>query len=270
MAVDLRDSHRRIGRAAVALPLVALMAGCEMTVGNLSSRATDQWTHTYPITSDGRLEIVNTNGKIEIEGVEGSTVEIRAERIAKAATEAGARELLPRIAIKETVEPDHIRIETGRMGGIMIGAGFEVRYFVKAPKNMIVRVTNTNGQVSATGMTGQLIAHTTNGGVKASNITGEISARTTNGGVTVDLAALTGKVSLETTNGGVTLTVPDDVKADLSASCRNGGISVSGLKLETTESSRRRLEGKLNGGGVGIDLRTTNGGIRVRSRTAPA
>ena len=49
-----------------------------------------------------------------------------------------------------------------------------------------------------------------------------------------------------------------------------GGINVSGLKLETTESTRRRVEGKLNGGGTLIDLRTTNGGIRVRARSSPS
>ena len=31
------------------------------------------------------MRIVNTNGKVEIEGVDGSTVEVRAERIARGA-----------------------------------------------------------------------------------------------------------------------------------------------------------------------------------------
>jgi DUF4097 and DUF4098 domain-containing protein YvlB len=270
MAADLRDARRRFGLAAAALTLVVAMAGCEMSVGNLTGRATDEWTHTYPLTSGGELEITNTNGKIDVEGIDGSTVEVRAERIAKAATDTGARELLPRIVIKESVKPDHVSIETERMSGIMIGAGFEVRYHVRAPKDAVIRLTNTNGAVSASGVTGQLIAHTTNGSVNAKDVTGEIDARTTNGQVAVDLASLTRKVTLKTTNGGVVLTMPDNAKADLSASCTNGGISVSGLKLETTESSRRRVEGKLNGGGVQIDVRTTNGSIRVRSRTVEA
>jgi len=36
------------------------------------------------------------------------------------------------------------------MSGIMIGAAFEVRYHVRAPKSAVVNVTNTNGQVSLT------------------------------------------------------------------------------------------------------------------------
>lgn len=270
MAANLRDPRRRFRLTAAVLPLVVALGGCEMSVGHLTGRATDEWTHTYPLSAGGELEISNTNGRIDVEGIDGSTVEVRAERIARAATDEGAKELLPRIVIKETVKPDHVTIETERMSGIMFGAGFEVRYHVRAPRSAVMRLTNTNGLVSANGVSGQLIAHTTNGGVSARNVTGEIDARTTNGQVAVDLVSLTHKVTLKTTNGGVVLTVPDDVKADISASCTNGGISVSGLKLETTESSRRRVEGKLNGGGIPIDLRTTNGGIRVRSRTVEA
>jgi DUF4097 and DUF4098 domain-containing protein YvlB len=74
-------------------------------------------------------------------------------------------------------------------------------------------------------------------------------------------------ITLRTTNGGVTLTLPENAKADLSASCTNGGINVSALDaLEISEQSRRRLEGRLNGGGTSIEVRTTNGGIRVRPR----
>jgi DUF4097 and DUF4098 domain-containing protein YvlB len=267
MADNRRGAFRRLPVVLALLPVAALLAGCEMAHVELTGRATDQWTRTYTLARGGQVEIVNTNGTIELEGADIEQVEIRAERIAKAATDEAARALLPKIEIKEDVTPDHIRLETGRIEGFTIGIGFEVRYTVRAPRHTTIRVTNTNGQVSATGLTGIMFAKTTNGGVKASNVSGELSARTTNGEVDVEMADLTAKISLQTTNGGVKLTLPDDVKADLSASCTNGGINVSGLKLETTESTRRRVEGKLNGGGTLIDLRTTNGGIRVRSRS---
>jgi Putative adhesin len=268
MAADLRDSRRV--RAAVVLPIVVMLAGCEMSLGNLAGRATDEWTHSYPLASGGELEIVNTNGKIEVEGTDGSTVEVRAERIARAATDSGASELLPRIAITETIKPDHVTIVTERVTGIMVGANFEVRYHVRVPKNAVIRLTNTNGLVSTTATSGKLFARTTNGAVTVKDVTGAVDAQTTNGGVNVELASVSDRVTLKTTNGGVVVAVPSDAKADISASVTNGSISVSGLKMETTESSRRHVEGRLNGGGTAIELRTTNGGIRVRSRSAEA
>jgi DUF4097 and DUF4098 domain-containing protein YvlB len=259
---------RRLG--ALLLPLALVLAGCDMSFGHLTARATDEWTRTYPLTSGGEVRIVNTNGKIDIEGVDGATLEVKAERIARGATDAAARELLPRIVIKEDVKPDRVSLETERMSGILIGVSFEVRYHVRAPKNAVVNVTNTNGQVALTALGGNVTAHTTNGGVNGKGLGGSVDARSTNGGVTIDMASVNdGKIVLRTTNGGVTLTVPETAKADISASCTNGGINVNSLdKLEVTESSRRKLEGRLNGGGTPIELRTTNGGIRVRAREA--
>jgi hypothetical protein len=257
-------------RLALLLPLTLALAGCDMSVGHLTGRATDEWTHHYSLSPGGEVRIVNTNGRIEVEGVEGADLEVRAERIARAATDTGAAELLPRISIKEDVRPDRVSIETERMSGIMIGASFEVRYYVRAPKNAIVTVTNTNGVIGLTALGGKVTARTTNGGVNAKGLTGGLEARTTNGGLSIDLAS-TGaeKISMHTTNGGVTVMLPDTAKADLSATCTNGGISISpDLKVEVSEKSRRRFEGRLNGGGTPIEVHTTNGGIRVRARNS--
>jgi hypothetical protein len=234
----------------------------------MTARATDEWTHTYPLTPGGEVRIINTNGRIDVDGVDGSTLEIRAERIAKGATDSAAKELLPRIVIKEDVKPDRVTLETERMNGIMIGAGFEVRYHVRAPKNALVNVTNTNGQVVVNALSGKVIAHTTNGAVKGTNLTGGVEGETTNGSVSIDMASLgRERVSLETTNGSVTLMLPEQAKATVSASVTNGGINVGSLdNFEVTEKSRRRLDGKMNGGGAEVELRTTNGSIRLRSR----
>jgi hypothetical protein len=253
--------------AFLALPVALVLGGCDMSLGNLTGRATDEWTRSYPLTAGGEIRIGNGNGSIEVEAVEGSTVEVRAERIAKAATDTGAQELLPRITIKEDIKPDRVSIETERMGGIMVGANFEVRYHVRAPKSASVDLTNTNGTVVVSGSAGRVAAKTTNGSVTTKNLTGAVEARTTNGSVNVDVASVgSGRIALRTTNGSVTLRLPDDAKADVLATWTNGGINVSNVKIDVTERSRRRFEGRLNGGGPLIELQTTNGGIRIRPR----
>jgi DUF4097 and DUF4098 domain-containing protein YvlB len=259
----------RVLRSLAVVPLALAVSACDVHLGNLAGRATDEWTHTYPLTAGGQVRIGNTNGKVEIEGVDGSTVEIRAERIARGVTDTAARELLPRIEIKEDIRSDRVSVETARMSGIMFGAAFEVRYHVRAPQNAVIDVSNTNGLVTVSGMSGKVVAHTTNGGVTGKGLSGGVDARATNGGVNIELASVgSDRIALRTTNGGVTLTVPESAKADVSASCTNGGISVSGVKMEVSEQSRRHLEGKLNGGGTPIELHTTNGGVRLRSKTS--
>ena len=266
---DLVISTSRISALAPLLFALLLSTACDLAAGHLMGRAVEEWTHTYPLPAGAELRIVNINGKIDVEGVaDSSTVEIRAEKIARAATDVGARELLPRIAIKEDVQPTRVAVETERMNGIMIGAAFEVRYHVRAPKNATVNLTTTNGGIALTALAGRTVAHTTNGGVNAKEMGGTIEAKSTNGGVTLDLASLgADRISARTTNGGVVLMLPPSAKADLSASCTNGGINVApDLNLDITEHSRRNLEARLNGGGTPIDLHTTNGGVRIKPR----
>jgi DUF4097 and DUF4098 domain-containing protein YvlB len=259
--------NRRIWLAPLVLTAFS-GAACDMSLGHLAGRASDDWTRTYQLSPGGEIRVGNTNGKIEVEATDGSTVEVRAERIARAATDEGARELLPRIVIKEDVKPDRIVIETDRMSGIMIGASIEVRYHVRAPKGATVNVSNTNGAVAVHGMSGHVTARTTNGSVSTRDLTGQVDARTTNGSVNVDVATVkSAPIALQTTNGSVTLYVPDDAHADVSATWTNGGIRVAdGVKIDVSERSRRRFEGKMNGGGAPVELHTTNGGIRIRSR----
>jgi putative adhesin len=256
----------RVGPLALAAAAVAWLAACDVSLGNLTGRATDEWTRSYQLAPDGEIQIGNTNGRIDVEASDGQTVEIRAERIARAATDAGARELLPRLKIREEVAPGRIAIETERMNGLMIGASFEVRYHVRAPKSAAVDATNTNGAVVVSGFSGKVAARTTNGSVTTKGLTGPVDARTTNGTVNVDLASVNQHVALRTTNGSVTLHLPEDAKADVVATWTNGGIDVSSVKMEVSERSRRRFEGHMNGGGTPIDLQTTNGGIRIRGR----
>ncbi len=252
-------------RLSLCLVLAAALSGC---VGNfaLNGRATDEWTRTYQLSPGGEIEVGNTNGRIDVEGVDGNTVEIRAERIAKATTDGAAQELLPRIKIEEDIKPDRIDVHTARITGIMVAASMEVRYHVRAPKSAKIHVTNTNGMIALEGLAGAIEAHTTNGGVRASNLTGSLQATTTNGGVNADFESLQHDVRLTTVNGGVSIGLPDSAKATIVASCTNGGISVSGVKMSVTEQSRRRLEGTMNGGGANVELKTTNGGIRIRNR----
>jgi len=85
--------------------------------------------------------------------------------------------------------------------------------------------------------------------------------------VDVELTAVAkGGVKLGCTNGGIRLRLPPDAAANISASVSNGGIQADGLQLDTTASSRRSLEARMNGGGPPIKIEGTNGGIRISSR----
>jgi Toastrack DUF4097 len=257
---------------ALAMLLAAGGAGtaCDVNLGNgefslgmVSGRATDEWSRTYDLQQGGRLEIVNTNGLVQIEPAEGATVVVRAERLAKATTDDEAKTLLEKVTIAEDISPDTVRLETkapkswGR-------SNVEVKYFVQVPANIHVSARTSNGGIKLKNLANDIEARTSNGGVSGENLGGPVRASTTNGGISLGFTAISGDIAAETVNGGVSVSLPRQAKATLDVSVVNGGISVSDLPVETEGSrNRRRLEGTLNGGGPRVALETTNGGIRL-------
>ena len=96
--------------AAFAASLVA--AGCHSPVGQLTGQASDEWVRSYELRPDGEIQVSASNGTIELEGCDGKTVEVRAERIAHAVNDEAARELVSKIEISEEVTPDRVAVRT--------------------------------------------------------------------------------------------------------------------------------------------------------------
>ena len=266
----MRTSNPRVRAAALVLPiLLVASSGCDLAMVDYKQKETAEWRKTYELQPGGRVEISNVNGKIDVQPGSGNTVEVVALKSARAASTEAARQALDRIEIQENVSPGDVRIQTRmqRSGALFSGGNLQVEYTVRVPAGADVKFSTVNGGIEITGLTGRINAETTNGGIKARDISGPIEASTTNGGVEVDIARLAEPgVKLGCTNGGIRLRLPGDAKATISARITNGGIDTSGLQLETSESSRRRLDGRLNGGGTRIDIEGTNGGIRVSGR----
>ena len=171
--------------------------------------------------------------------------------------------MLKKIEVVEDITADRVRLETKRQGGSFGHGGVEVRYTIRVPSSAQVELQTTNGEVRVSGVTRGARLSTTNGEINGRGLAGEVRATTTNGGVDLELSSLTQPVHVSTTNGGVTVRIPSNAKADLQASCTNGGIDVKGLELDVEgERTRRRVSGRLNGGGPRIDVRRPTAGSR--------
>ncbi len=259
--------------AAVAVPLLlaTLVAfqGCDVVTANLKHSETAEWRKTYDLAPGGRVQISNINGKIQVEPSTGNTVEVVAQKIAKAANPAAAKEALERIEIREEVSPSSISIETKlpRGGGWLQMGNTQVE--VHRPGPCRSRGQVLDGQRRRRSHWPLRTRHRRNDQRRRhrprylghdrrehdQRRRGRGASRVGEGGA-----------KLECTNGGIRLRLPADAKASISASITNGGIESSGLSIETTEKSRRRLEGRLNGGGAPIRLDGTNGGITISAR----
>jgi len=271
------DAQRRsaVCRAALtALVLVLPAVACHGNAVNTAAIATDEWTRSFPLQPDGEVRITNRNGRIEVTGVGGSTVEIRAERIVHAATDQNARDLLSRIAMTEETGADHVSVATEGIPGILIGVSVEVNFHVRMPQTARLRAQLTNGDVTADGVEGSSVLSTTNGRVTGANLRGTAEAHVVNGRINLDIAGFGDRaaVSATTTNGNVDLKLPLDADGTLSAATVNGQVHVIELpftpdaEADSDRRRGRRTSGQINAGGTPINLRAVNGSITVRPR----
>ncbi len=159
---------------------------------------------------------------------------------------------------------------------------------IKVPNTMAIKVTTTsimNGgwSVDIKDFKGELEVSTMYNAINLSNITGPVNAKTVYGELVAKFAnAVKGPVSLVAVNKFVDITIPQNLKANVNLSARNGGIyAAEGLDIQKeplkenssdgtnlsglNEHGRSsEIKGTLNGGGIDLILKTSYGKIYLR------
>ncbi len=130
----------------------------------------------------------------------------------------------------------------------------------------------SNGRISAERVKGRLDARSSNGSIEARLseplASEQIRLVSSNGSITVELDQLNNnEVYAETSNASVTLRLPPNAEARLRASTSNGSISCD-FPVDTggRAGNKNYLEGVIGKGGPLLDLRSSNGAIRVAKR----
>jgi hypothetical protein len=103
------------------------------------------------------------------------------------------------------------------------------------------------------------------GGITLSGVDGAARVNSSSGGITID-GRPRGPWSLHTSSGGISITVPPDAAFDLDARTNSGSIdSVHPVTMEVTgKIDKRRIQGKVRGGGPLIEASCSSGSIRIR------
>ena len=143
------------------------------------------------------------------------------------------------------------------------------------PKSQNVSVTNTwDGDIYIEGFTGEVEANAKlNGGLTMSNISGPITAYALNEDIKVVFNTINqnSPIVIRTTNGEIDVTLPENTKADLELNSWNGDAYTNfDLKRPDRDGlksiSGKNVKGAINGGGVSIQLKSTNGNIYLRKK----
>jgi len=257
--------------------LVLLAAGGLIIAGD-SSRHKEDFQQSHPFVPGGKLTLRTFNGSVEITGWDQSTVDVSGAKYAE------TEEMLRELKVDVKVAGDAISIEANKPQGLRINGG--VKLVVKVPRKTTLesvmtsngsiqvneidantRVTTSNGSVKAARIRGTLEATTSNGAIRAEVLertAAPIRATTSNGSIELILSGGVGEgVRAATSNGGITVRLPAAASARLDASTSNASVETEfGIRMSGTISSRR-VAGDIGSGGPLLELRTSNGGIRV-------
>lgn len=253
---------RALLSGVLALSVVALGA-CNLQLST-DVEAKDEWTRTYPLTADGTLVLATSNGRIDITGGDTDKVTVTAERVVRAATEDAAKQQLSIFEMKEEIAPNRVSIDSSSRG-VTLNVRRTVNYTVTLPRTAAVSLHSSNGEIRVSNIGGHFAAEATNGRVTATGLGQSANVATTNGVIALTFNHVGGEgIRAETTNGTITISIPPATNANLTARVINGAITHEGLDLQISESSRRRLDGRLGAGGLPIRLETTNGTITVK------
>ncbi len=130
-----------------------------------------------------------------------------------------------------------------------------------------VSADTSGGSITIEDVTGDITADTSGGSVKIEEAGGHVRAESSGGPITVDFSS--GNAAggtLSTSGGGITVRLDPSVSLDIDASSSGGSVDFDVPLTVEGRVSRTAVKGSLGSGGERLTLRTSGGGIRIRSR----
>lgn len=193
------------------------------------------------------------------------------------------------ISYSITVPPQTTVVASTGSGSILVsGVSGEVRADTGSGRIEVtdtgasVRANTGSGVIVANGVHGGLTASTGSGSVRASltaagnvdistgsgsvevsGVKGALRIHTGSGRITAD-GEPTGRWDLNASSGSIALRLPPQAAFDLYAHTSSGSISADHpITVQGRISRRNEVTGRVRGGGVAVDVRTSSGSIRV-------
>lgn len=158
-------------------------------------------------------------------------------------------------------------IRLGRMGASVDARTSGGSVTLEEAKGDVVLDTS-GGNVTVGRVAGSAELTTSGGSIKIDSVANRLRAHTSGGSIRAGIQGpLKDDCSLSTSGGSVRVTVDKAAAFQLDASTSGGQVDADGLTITLENSNRRqsKLSGSVNGGGPLLKLRSSGGGITVRS-----
>lgn len=125
------------------------------------------------------------------------------------------------------------------------------------------RSSTSDGNIRITKVSGDIWARTSDGDINFMAVSGSLEAVTSDGNVRGEFTDVRNQVAIRTSDGNIELVVPKDIGLDLNIKGESLHVPLTNF---SGHSDDERIEGKINGGGVALNLATSDGRISLSYR----
>ena len=237
--------------------------------------------YEHPVKQANTLRINQLLGEINIEGYDGSEIQIKASNLEKKPERAKGLKPVYKNGIQDNTQ---IGLNVSEAGNVIEITGAskaseDAEYIFRVPKSLnvyiIAKSPFANEDIEVHDLSGEIEIETMNGDIQLENITGPAVISTMNGDIEGNFTTVNQEspTSITSMNGHIDLTIPSGTKADLKMSSMNGQVYTNfdlTFKKEKDDlkyvGGGKDVPGKINGGGVKITLTSMNDNIYLRKK----
>ncbi len=275
---------------------LALAGLATLTLGASTLRA-DDWSKTYTVNGRADLSVATGDGDVIVTGSDQNRIDAHV-------TTVGYKLGPNDVQIIESQNGNHVSIEVKfpHMNWSVWGGHRSLKVELHVPRELDLNVHTSDGNVTASTVSGKLVFESGDGNVTANSIRGDIrmhtgdgnvdgtgfdgslDANTGDGNVKIDgrfdsLNLKTGdghidaqagpgsKVSstwnVHSGDGHITLRIPADLNANLDAHTGDGSITLDVPISVSGSLSHSSVRGKLNAGGQTLAVSSGDGSIHI-------
>jgi hypothetical protein len=257
----------------------------------------DEWRKTYTVSGKGTVHVATNDGNVQVSTWDGKQIEVNVETIGWKIDNNEVRIIenqignrldfearVPnlnwnivnnrrslRITLKVPREAD-LNVRTGdgnvetdnNIGAIDIRTG-DGRITIRGAKGAI-RLSTGDGDINATALDGQLDATSGDGTIRVEGRFDSLNLRTSDGPIDAVVSKESRMLTswnVRTGDGSVTLRLPENLQADLDVDTGDGSIRADVPVVVSRKTDRSELRGKLNGGGLALTVRTSDGSVHI-------
>lgn len=240
------------------------LPGC--VSGDFGGDSVHQTLHEQlSVSPSPHVRVANVSGFIRILPWGRSIVDVAAR---KHASSLGALQRTSVVITHDGSPASDVEIDThyAHNGFFFWGeSGASVDYTIHVPRGTNLDLANVSGDVSVSGIAGDVQIRNVSGDVEALRLDGNLQVHTVSGTIDASLLRMNAQrdADLEAVSGAIHLAVPPKSSADVTAESISGGFSTDFNVPMQQRTVGVHAQGPIGGGAGTIQLRTISGSITL-------